>query len=573
MHFAPAPSSLHQRPDQDNHHPQRHNVVDGADPYRTATLLPLRRRGSARDISAMLTAPVVEYRPPQWATPLGISLWTMPPASNPMATTSVLNRSSGADSSGAPHAYYTTSPKSAAASTRRGYEDVGGRVRGRRAGGATATGGRQSFGTSPSPHSTTSTRQAHRSRSIAEVRPGYVTSTERARYRNSVTKRLIDLYDEVAELHGCRGNMKRQVTKAMRTDPRSCRERNGEVQLANKPTPQQQRAVESVKDAFEVLYDAMHELIAAYLTPEEKRYLGIDTHLFQTNREKAKTYQYAPPQPKQRSSSTGAARGARRKTAATKSPLPSIQHSELREEEEEAVAEGEEEVHTAAIAPTSGSTAAPMPADPVLTPPIGTPALGASAAFNSAQISFSAPPIQLAQQSMTENSLLAAQPQPVTSSPPPLYSSILPAEAPGDDFGAAAEQQSVMGSHTDETEIPVRSPERVFAPATSMSTLNEAWPSDTAEGSPVPSPTKPKPPAANDELVKAPVGDPDEAIPTPKMPPTPAPQTPLSQPPSRTASTMSINGAPATKASAPHAPATRSGLKRFVIDSDSNSDM
>ncbi|KAG5508630.1 hypothetical protein JIQ42_08417 [Leishmania sp. Namibia] len=678
-------SSHHQRSRHDSRRTQPHSAVDGAALSSTMTLLPLRRRDHARDISAALTAPVVDYRPPQWTASLLKSSGTLSRVPNLAAAATPLDCSNGGDSSGIAHAYYTplqsvaaftnarasswiggvavpvskteettlrssptvtrqplapfyaeAPPPSAAASARRDYEGVGRRVRAALAGGTTVAAGRQFFGRSPPPPSASRSRQSHRRRGIAEVRPGYTTSTERARYRNSVTKKLVDLYDEVAELHACRKNMAFQVTQAMRTDPRHCKESRGEVRLAGKATPQQQSAVESVKDALEVLHGAMHELVAVYFTPEEKRFLGIDTHLFQTSAEKANAYQYAPPPPKRPPSSNGAARGDRGKTStAATSPSASTPHSEVREEqgrggEEEAATEGESHEHTVAATPTGRPTVTPPPAPSGLTTPPGLSApaptsattrrlrplssqqqqrnatqinnddnnawaaseLAASAALNSARVSLHASPITVALQSVAELAPLAASPQSVAPSSPPLFSPVTPITAPGEAegvFGAVAEEQTAADSQTAETEVLEGTPERAFAPGESLSTLGSAWLTDTAAGSPVRPHARPKQPPAAQPLVKVPVCGRNGHILIAKVPPAVPPGTtwgktqaqvpasasanltappPLSQPPSRTAPAASRNDASAAENSAPQAPTKRVGFQRLLIDSD-----
>ncbi|KAG5512509.1 hypothetical protein GH5_08475 [Leishmania sp. Ghana 2012 LV757] len=614
-------SSHHQRSRHDSRRAEPHSTVDGSALSSTMTLLPLRRRDRARDISAALTAPVVDYRPPQWTVSLLKSSGTLSRIPNLAAAATSLDCSNGGDSSGTAHAYYTplqsvaaftnarasswiggvavpvskteettlrssptvtrqplapfyaeAPPPSAAASARRDYEGVGRRVRAALAGGATVAAGRQFFGRSPPPPSASRSRQSHRRRGIAEVRPGYTTSTERARYRNSVTKKLVDLYDEVAELHACRKNMAFQVTQAMRTDPRHCKESRGEVRLAGKATPQQQSAVESVKDALEVLHGAMHELVAVYFTPEEKRFLGIDTHLFQTSAEKANAYQYAPPPPKRPPSSNGGARGDRGKTStAATSPSASTPHSEVREEqgrrgEEEAATEGESHEHTVAATPTGRPTATPPPAPSGLTTPPGLSAPAptsattrrlrplssqqqqpnatkinnddnnawaasepaASAAPNSARVSLPASPITVEVQSVAELAPLGTSPQSVAPSSPPLFSPVAPTAAPEEAegvFGAVAEQQTAADSQTAKTEVPEGTPERAFAPGESLSTLGSAWPTDTAAGSPVHPHARPKQPPAAQPLVKVPVRGRDGHILITKVPPAVPPGT------------------------------------------------
>ncbi|CCW64222.1 unnamed protein product [Phytomonas sp. EM1] len=124
---------------------------------------------------------------------------------------------------------------------------------------------------------------------------GFVTATERTRYRNEITRKLMDMYDEVLELNECSDRMRQQLTCAMRTDPRHAKEKSGMVRLASKPVDQQEKALNDVVCALATLHDACVELVSAYLTPEEKRFLGVNSHVFQTREAKASTYQYMSP--------------------------------------------------------------------------------------------------------------------------------------------------------------------------------------------------------------------------------------------------------------------------------------
>ncbi|KAG5488085.1 hypothetical protein LSCM1_08149 [Leishmania martiniquensis] len=679
MYFGQPESSHRQRPRHDNRHTQHHGAVDGTAPSGAMTLLPLRRRDRARNISAILTTPVVEYRPPRWTESLMKSPRALSRVPDLAAAAAPLDCSNDGYNSSTAHAYYTplksvaafttartssstggvavpaskaeevmlsssstatrqpcalfyteASPPSAALRAQRDSEGAGKRVRGAVTGGAASvTAVRHSCGRSPPPHSASSARQSHRSGGIAEVRPGYTTSTERARYRNSVTKKLVDLYDEVAELHECRKNMAYQVTQAMRTDPRNCKESRGEVRLAYRPTPPQQSAVESVQDALEVLHGAMHELVAVYFTPEEKRYLGIDTHLFQASMEKANTYQYAPPPPKRPSSSSrGATLGARGKTStAATSPSPSTQHSEVREERmkwaKKEATEGETHEHAVTTAPlglpettTPPGTSAPtptysesLPLQSLLPqpPPTNTALMNAdssnagawsepaaSAAINSARCSLLASPSTQERQFLAELAPPAASSESVPPLSPRLCSTMEQAAAPeGAEgvFGAVKEQQLIADTETAETQKGEGTPERARGPVESASTLGSAWPTDTAAGSPVHPPSRPRLSPEAQPLVKVPVRGRAEHILVAKVPPTVPPETELvtmkaqvpaptsinltsvprpSQPPSHTASSVHHNGASAAARPPPQGPKKRSGFQQLLIESDSD---
>lgn len=134
--------------------------------------------------------------------------------------------------------------------------------------------------------------RASRDRARGEAQENVVSSSERARYRNSIVRKLLDLYEEVREMHVSSGNMSRQLVKAMRGDPRYAKERFGEVMLRTAPTSTQSTALASLVESMAALHDAVVEMVATFLAPEEKRHMGLDTHRFQTRDERATTYQY-----------------------------------------------------------------------------------------------------------------------------------------------------------------------------------------------------------------------------------------------------------------------------------------
>ncbi|KAG5512269.1 hypothetical protein JKF63_07791 [Porcisia hertigi] len=605
-------SSRHHRSQLDDSPSEHYNVVGGVAPPRTTSFLPLRRYGRARDISAALTAPVVEYQQPQWTM-------LHPPSHAMRQLFSSLHP--------------VISLPSTEASSRREYDVVSRQARGQRAVGVAATAaGRQLPGSSPPPRPTTSAQPPHRSRDIAEVRPGCTTPTERVRYRVRVTRKLIDLYDEVSELYHCRENMSHQLTQAMRTDPRHCKEQHGEVQLAPKPAAHQQLALEAVGDALCVLHDAVRELVAAYLTSEEKRHLGIDTHVFQTKRQKANTYQYVP-QPQQPPG--GAARGAGGKTfPAAAAPSASLQHSEVcedqergansatedgarhrpvapalsvkmpstleslshqeEEEEEEEGEEGEQTPHYGAR-PSDTRDSAGNPSVPAL-----------SGDLNAAGVPLSVSPITSSRQAVVELSPVMTSP-PSATAPLPSRNTASAATEFDAVSGVVTHQQPVEASQNKDAERAQETPERVSVAAASASTRDSTSPTGTAAGSPVHPQTGPQPPSATRRLVKMPVRGPDGQILITKIPPTmptetkwmkvpvgtpavistnlkppPSLQPTSSAPPSRLPSRNSsfANRAPAAgvaEASAPPPPppprTLRAEFKRFLVDSDSDSDM
>lgn len=396
-----------------------------------------------------------------------------------------------------------------------------------------------------------------RGRGITEVRSGCTTSTERVRYRNNVTKKLIDLYDEVAELYECRENMNFQVTQAMRSDPRYTKERHGEVRLAYKPTPSQQAAITAVDVALEALHDACHELVAAYLTPEEKRYLGIDTHLFQTQAEKKSTYQYAPassdtkskaqkPLDSQPQQHEGSVNTSRSSSPSSSSASGEHQHHHHHRNGSSKGALRRGDAHDAAEQATTKftvqSTSLPSSAQPLQQPPhtptpcqeertattvlAGSPSSplnrnDTNRSYNSNAVMESSPigspPAAVSAaakyndpEPRNTNNINNNTPASSLSPPPP--PSLWPAntQASQPSSAAAQDEQSYQFHEAAETEDTVavgsvHSPERMFAPAGSASSLGGgAWPSDTASTTVRASPVVAGPPRTT-MLAKMPV--------------------------------------------------------------------
>ncbi|CAD2221163.1 hypothetical protein AGDE_14433 [Angomonas deanei] len=161
-----------------------------------------------------------------------------------------------------------------------------------------------------------------------------ISTVERTRLRNDVTKKLMEFMNEVSELNESKENMRKLLKNSMRVDPRYCRERGSIVHVLEAPQSEQTAALTAVLHSLEKLQEDVVELTANYLSPEEKRYLGIDTHQFQTRREKVSTYQYvqasdsersaAPPEakpsstaPKKRSAQTTTVHSERPSTKAS----------------------------------------------------------------------------------------------------------------------------------------------------------------------------------------------------------------------------------------------------------------
>lgn len=137
-----------------------------------------------------------------------------------------------------------------------------------------------------------------------EPLPLLISSTERVRYRNEVTKKLLDWVRQVSDMYDCQETMEKEVWNSMCVDPRYTAEKKGSgpstarqgtgivVTIAQRPQREQRVALRAVLASLEVLQGACVELVSAYLTPEEKRYLGLNTHFFQTQKERRTRYQY-----------------------------------------------------------------------------------------------------------------------------------------------------------------------------------------------------------------------------------------------------------------------------------------
>ncbi|CCW71281.1 unnamed protein product [Phytomonas sp. Hart1] len=186
--------------------------------------------------------------------------------------------------------------------------------------------------TSGSPPSSRSPSRLQRKCTLPVSADGLANATERTRYRNEVTRKLLSMYAEILQLNQSSDRMCQQLTEAMRTDPRYAKEKGGTVRSASKPTDQQEKALSGFVSTLATLHEASVELVAAYLTPEEKRFLGLNSHLFQTQQAKASTYQYishfatGKRDPKKRSKPNPTeAREEAQPSGGSASPVPEVQ--------------------------------------------------------------------------------------------------------------------------------------------------------------------------------------------------------------------------------------------------------
>ncbi|KAH9577826.1 hypothetical protein LSM04_006080 [Trypanosoma melophagium] len=140
------------------------------------------------------------------------------------------------------------------------------------------------------------------------------------------------------------------VYDAMRLDPRRAIEKYDTVRPAAHPSRSQEAALAAMAEAVAVLREASVELIAAALTPEEKRTRGVNSHKYQTRHERSTKYQYTtgdiPHTNSTTTTTTGAsssALGGRLKHTSTAATTRTSAHVKEEEEEEEEEEKEEEE--------------------------------------------------------------------------------------------------------------------------------------------------------------------------------------------------------------------------------------
>lgn len=123
-----------------------------------------------------------------------------------------------------------------------------------------------------------------------------IKGVECTRHRRDVTNALLAVHKEVVQLQTeADTSLVKAVYDAMRLDPRRVKDVYGEVKPAQGPTREQEEALAAFAEGLAVLQEATRELVSAFLSQEEKRHLGVDTHKFQTRAERSNTYQYVAP--------------------------------------------------------------------------------------------------------------------------------------------------------------------------------------------------------------------------------------------------------------------------------------
>lgn len=132
-----------------------------------------------------------------------------------------------------------------------------------------------------------------------------ITSTEQVRFRNEVTSKLMEFLREISDFFDCKEILGSEVWQAMCVDPRYTKwitfkaptaargvQHRKRVVVAAAPTHDQRRALDEVLGALEVLQRSAVQLVGTYLSPEEKRHLGLNTFFFQSINERENGYQY-----------------------------------------------------------------------------------------------------------------------------------------------------------------------------------------------------------------------------------------------------------------------------------------
>ncbi|RNF13055.1 uncharacterized protein Tco025E_06362 [Trypanosoma conorhini] len=134
-----------------------------------------------------------------------------------------------------------------------------------------------------------------------------VKKLECIRHRREVRDVLLRVHCEIERLQGeADAWLVKSVYDAMRLDLRRAKDVYGEVKPLPHPTEEQEQALAAFAEGLAVLQDATVELVATFLSPEEKRFLGVDTHKYQTRAQRSTTYQYAPAaETKRRGQATG----------------------------------------------------------------------------------------------------------------------------------------------------------------------------------------------------------------------------------------------------------------------------
>ncbi|EKF32357.1 hypothetical protein MOQ_003797 [Trypanosoma cruzi marinkellei] len=120
-----------------------------------------------------------------------------------------------------------------------------------------------------------------------------VKKVECVKHRCEVTDALLRVHGEIDRLQAEADSfLVKAIYDSMRLDLRRAKEIYGEVKPLPHPTEEQEQALAAFAEGLAVLQEATVELVSAFLSQEEKRFLGVSTHKYQTRAERSTTYQY-----------------------------------------------------------------------------------------------------------------------------------------------------------------------------------------------------------------------------------------------------------------------------------------
>nr|CCC92712.1 conserved hypothetical protein [Trypanosoma congolense IL3000] len=120
-----------------------------------------------------------------------------------------------------------------------------------------------------------------------------VKRVECVRHRKEVSAMLVRLVNVIIGVgEDVQNTLLKELSDAMRMDVRRAREMKDGVVPRSSPSEEQSSALNEFAKAIDSLIEASRELVASFFTSEEKLFLGIDTHRYQTRKERATTYQY-----------------------------------------------------------------------------------------------------------------------------------------------------------------------------------------------------------------------------------------------------------------------------------------
>ncbi|EAN85985.1 hypothetical protein C3747_95g49 [Trypanosoma cruzi] len=128
-----------------------------------------------------------------------------------------------------------------------------------------------------------------------------VKKVECVQHRREVTDALLRVHGEIDRLQAEADSfLVKAIYDSMRLDLRRAKDVYGEVKPLPHPTEEQEQALAAFAEGLAVLQEATVELVSAFLSQEEKRFLGVSTHKYQTRAQRSTTYQYVSSSEKKR---------------------------------------------------------------------------------------------------------------------------------------------------------------------------------------------------------------------------------------------------------------------------------